>query len=168
MSILDIAVLRADYEDQMKHEPNSKAAKRFVGNRPTLTAFDLMQAGLGHSTIHVNLEQQMIITTEDRLRLHLNELLDATKYRQQWQAPAGMLITELTAVVAANFHETFGISGGQWENFFRTLIVGTIFWLLVVLIRGRGASSADSLIARLKSAQPTDDRSATKGFQTKL
>jgi len=151
----------------MKHGPNSLAAKRIARNRPARTAIDLLQEGLRQSAVHVNIGQHMIITTEDRLRLDLNELSDSTKRRQQWHAPSGMLITELAALVAANFHDAIGISGQQWENFFLILIFGTMFWLLVALISGRRASSPDSLIEKLKAGQPPFDRSTTKGVHGK-
>src|SRR5437762_161242 len=115
------------------------AAKRVPGQKsagpsPTI---DLLHEGIKQSAVHINLGQQMIIVTEDRLRLDLNEFSESTKHRQKWHAPAGMLMTEIAASVTPSFHETIGISGPQWEALFRLLMVVTLFWLLAALIRGR-------------------------------
>jgi hypothetical protein len=118
---------------------------------------------LKQSAVHVNLEQQIIIVTEDRLRLELNELSDSTKHRQGWHAPAAMLITEVAASVASRFHDTIGISGQHWEALFRTLIAVTAVWLLAALIpRGRASSSPDSSIAKLKTGWPRGDQAPQK------
>lgn len=145
------------------------AARRVPGHKSTApnATIDLLHEGLKQSAVHVNLGQQMMILTEDRLRLDLNEWSSSTKRRRQWQVPAGMLLTEVAAFVTSSFHDTVGISGQQWEALFRTLIVVTVFWLLAALVRGRRASSADSLIERLKTGQPRVDRGPTKSSTAK-
>jgi len=137
------------------------AAKRVTGHKPTgpNATIDLLREGLHQSAVHVNLGQQMIILTEDRLRLDLNELSDSTKHRREWHAPAGMLITEIAAFVTSSFHDTIGVSGQQWEALFLALIVVTMFWLLAALVRGRRASSAESLIEKLKTGSATGRQS---------
>jgi hypothetical protein len=149
----------------MKQVPKQTPTKRVPGRRsagPKAT-IDLLHAGLRQSAVHVNLGQNMIVLTEDRLRLDLSELSASTKHRQEWQAPAGMLTSEVAAFITSRFHETIGISGQQWESLFLALIVLTFFWLLAALIRGRRATSADALIEKLKSGQPRTDRNQTKG-----
>jgi hypothetical protein len=64
-----------------------------------------------------------------------------------------MLTTEVAAFVTSSFHDTIGVSGEQWEALFRTLILVTGLWLLIALIRGRRASSTDSLIQKLKTGE---------------
>ncbi len=109
------------------------ALKRVLGHKAAgldATTINLLREALKQSAVHINLGQQMIILTEDRLRLDLNELSDSTKHRREWHVPAGMLITEVAAFVTSSFHNTVGVSGQQWEAFFRTIIVVTMFWLL--------------------------------------
>lgn len=145
-------------------------ARRVPGHKSTgpNATIDLLREGLKQSAVHVNLGQQMIILTEDRLRLELNELSDSTRHRQGWRAPAGMLITEVAVFVTSSFHDAIGISGQQWQALFRTLIVGTVIWLLAELIRGRRSSSADSLIEKLKAGQPRRDQDPTKDYTAPL
>ncbi len=150
----------------MKQVPKSTVGRRVPEHKSTgpNATIDLLREGLKQSAVHVNLGQEMIILTEDRLRLELNELSDSTKHRQGWHAPAGMLITEVAALVTSSFHDTIGISGQQWQAFFRTLIVLTVIWLLVAFVRGRRSFSADSLIGRLKTGQPRRDQGPTKDY----
>ena len=148
----------------MKQGSKPMAAKRVTGHKsagpsPTI---DLLHEGLKQSAVHINLGQQMIIVTEDRLRLDLNDLSDSTKHRQKWHAPAGMFMTEMAASVTSDFHDTVGISGPQWEALFRLLMVITLFWLLAALIRARRGPSADSLIDRLKTGHKRCDQGETK------
>jgi len=160
---LDGVPLCADYEVRMKHRPKPMAGKRVQGDKspgPHAT-IDLFRESLDQSAVHVNLRQDMIVVTEDRLRLDLNKFSNSTRNRNEWHAPVGMLMTEVATFVTASFHDTIGISGQQWQTVFRTLIVLTVFWLLAALIRGRGASSTDSLIERLKAGQPRGNRVPT-------
>jgi len=143
----------------MKQLPKPMVAKRSPGHKSTGpdATIDLLREGLKQSAVHVNLGQEMMVLTEDRLRLELNELSDSAKHRQSWHAPAGVLMTEVAAFVTSSFHDTIGISGQQWQAFFRALIIATVIWLLVALVRGRRSSSADSLIERLKTGLPRRD-----------
>jgi hypothetical protein len=91
----------------------------------------------------VNLGQQMIITTEDRLRLCLEELSESTRHHQEWHAPAGILITEVAACVASSFHDAIGISAQHWEAVFRTLIVITVVFVKENVASGRYRSASE-------------------------
>jgi hypothetical protein len=148
----------------MKQGPKPVGSKRLPRHQSTgpSATVDLLHEGLKRSAVHVNLGQEMIILTEDRLRLDLNELCDSTTYRRGWHAPAGMLITQVAAFVTSSFHDTVGVSGQQWEALFCALIVVTAFWLLAAFIRGHRASSADSLIEKLKAGPPRAGRSPSQ------
>ena len=138
------------------------AAKRARGNRvgPNATV-DLLREGLRQSAVHVNLGQQMIIVTEDRLQLYLRDLSDSARRRQEWHAPAGMLITELGVLVTSSFHDTVGISAQRWQSVFQTLVVLTLIWLLATVVRRRKTSSNESVIEKLKTGQSWGDQNST-------
>ena len=159
MSILDPTSLRDDYEVSMKRMPKAVVAKRAQGHKspgPNAT-IDLRREGFQQSDVHMNLGRQIIVVTEDRLRLELNMFYDSAKHRQGWHVPAGMLLTEVAAFVASSFHDTIGVSGQQWEALFRALMLVTVVWLLAALIRGGRSCSTDSLIENLKTGQPRGD-----------
>ena len=128
------------------------------GPHPTI---DLFRKSFEKSKVHLNLQQDMIVVTEDRLRLDLNDFSNSIRIRHEWQVPAGMLITEVATFLTASFHDALGVSGEQWQALFRALIVLTCVWLLAALFRGRGASSTDLVIERLKAGQPQGDQIPT-------
>jgi hypothetical protein len=105
------------------------------------------------SAIHV----KVIVTTEDRILLGLNELLRAARLRQGWHVPAAMLLTELIACAAANFHEALGLSGQEWNTVLHVLLTVTLLWLVAALIRGGRGPSTSSFIDSLKNGQRSPD-----------
>ena len=149
----------------MKQVPKRAVAKRGHASkaRGPDAATDLLREGLKHSAVHFNLGQQAIVVTEDRMRLDLNELLHSATQRHAWQAPAGILVTEVAAFATSQFHDALGISGQGWDALFRVLLVFTFCWLIVALIRGRRRPSVDSVIESLKTRQQS---SRTGGNQS--
>jgi hypothetical protein len=120
-------------------------------------AVDLMYESIRQSTVHVNVSQEMIVLTEDKLRLNLNSFLYREKKRREWYTPAAMLVTEIAATVTSNFHRSIGVSGDQWQAVFQVLIVLTLIWLASALTKVRRGPPVDSLIDSLKHPlQPTD------------
>jgi hypothetical protein len=84
------------------------AMRDLVSTEPG-SAMDLLQEGLKQSTVHVNVGQEMIVITEDKMRLSLDALIGKAKSRQSWHAPAGMLLTEVGVLTPATF------SRGGWS-----------------------------------------------------
>lgn len=75
--------------------------------------------------------QNVIETTEDKLRLYLIEHRRAVASRQKWAAPATLLFTLITALVTTDFkEEAIGIAGSTWKSFFMLASVATVFWLV--------------------------------------
>jgi hypothetical protein len=142
-------------EVSMRRAPKPVVAKRVQDDDSGVSnaAISLLRQGIEQSEVHVNLGQQMIITTEDRLRLCLKEMSESTKHRWEWQVPAGILVTELATCVTSSFHDAIGVSGQQWEGVFRALTFVTALWLLVALLRALRPASADALVNKLKTGR---------------
>jgi hypothetical protein len=117
------------------------------------TSIDLLHEGIKQSVVHVNVGQQMLVVTEDKMRLGLNELVHAARNRQAWQAPAAMFLTEIAVFTTANFHAAIGVSGDQWQALFRALLVVTFLWLVTAVVRGRPGPSVKSFLDSLKNPQ---------------
>jgi hypothetical protein len=140
MSDVDIELFRAQHKLRMK--------RKAVGiqgsiSKPSARAseIDLLYEGFKQSAVHLNLGQQMIVVTEDKLRIELNDLLMGEESRRAWRVPAGMLLPLFIVFVTANFHTAIGVSGDQWQTIFGTLFVGTFLWLLRVVVGLRPAFS---------------------------
>ena len=105
------------------------------------------------SAIHL----KVIRTTEERILLGLNELLRSARQHQVWHVPAAMLLTELVACAAANFHEALGLSGQEWSTVLHVLLMVTLVWLVAALIRGGRGPSTGAFIDSLKNSQRSPD-----------
>ena|ERR1700680_2222085 len=121
------------------------------------SAVELLHEGMKQSVIHVNVGQQWIIVTEDKIRLGLIDLINAAKNRQAWQTPAAMLLTEIAVFATANFHAAIGVSGDQWQALFGVLLIVTFLWLLTAWVKGGPGPSANSFIDSLKADQQAVD-----------
>jgi hypothetical protein len=83
--------------------------------------------------VHYNLGQDIIITTSDKIRLTLGEVLEKMNKRKEWIAPLGIFLSLLLAICTTTFKEAYGVEADQWFAFF---FVGTIIsfvWLLWAL-----------------------------------
>jgi len=55
------------------------------------------------SSVSLNVSQNLIITTEDKVRLCLSEHLDRMQKRRGWIAPLGILVTILLTLITSTF-----------------------------------------------------------------
>jgi len=108
---------------------------RATQSAPPTEATNLFDDSNRQSVIYFNIAQQILVVTEDRLRLGMNNFLRREKKRREWYTPAGMLISEIAASVTSNFHRAAGVSGDQWQAIFYSLIALTLVWLIVTLTK---------------------------------
>ncbi|MBI2089225.1 MAG: hypothetical protein HYT78_10845 [Deltaproteobacteria bacterium] len=67
----------------------------------------------------INVKQALIVTTEDRVRIHLSGHLANVEKRKGWIAPLGILTTIVIALVTAEFKEnSILFSRATWEAIF--------------------------------------------------
>ena len=96
-----------------------------------LTSIKIDEEMLKTSSYYTNVRQDFIMTTEDKIRLCLIKYQNILKLKNDWIAPAGMLIALIaTLVVASDFKEFLSISPEGWRAIF---IVGMITSFLILL-----------------------------------
>lgn len=104
-----------------------------------------------NTKFHFNLDQNAIITTEDKLRLVLLTHLEHMEHRRSWMAPAGVFIAILTSVVTTNFKDLW-LPAATWQAIF-VLAGGACFvWLLVSLWAAYKAPSIEDVVSELKKS----------------
>lgn len=151
------------YRVSQRHKRVAVSVGRIPQPAHAAGVIDLVSESIRQSDVHVNLSQQMIVVTEDKVRLRLDCFLRREKKRREWHTPAGMLVTEIAAFVTSSFHGAIGISGDQWQAVFRVLIALTLMWLIYALTKVRRGSSVDSLIDSFKDCQKPVDKSSEEG-----
>ena len=76
---------------------------------------DLGKDILEDLTVHENVQQKIIVITEDKLRLILIKRKPIAKFKSDMLVSFGILLTVLAALVSTDFKDTFLIKKENWE-----------------------------------------------------
>ena len=107
---------------------------------------DLVQT----SKVHLNLSQEVIITTEDKLRLCFASHVEAFKHKQAWIAPVSLFATFLIVFATSSFKE-FIFPAATWQAIFVIGAVTTGIWSIVSIIKALSSRrKLDDLINDIK------------------
>ncbi len=101
--------------------------------------------------VHVNLAQNAIVITEDKVKLCLIEHLSRTEARREWTTPGGILLTILVIFPTTTFQD-FGLAAATWKAMFVIGALAAGVWLVKAIIRCRNAPTVDDIVATMKRA----------------
>lgn len=104
---------------------------------------------LRRSEVHLNVREQYIITTEDKVRLCLTQRMATMEQRNAWIAPATTLTALVTAIVTTDFKDV-GLSKYTWQAVFVVLSIFSAAWLAWALFRLWKAPSLDDVVHEIK------------------
>lgn len=96
---------------------------------------DIQQEMSDQLTVHKSLDQEIIVTTADKIRLCLIENKECLRTKNEWILPLTLLITIVATLLATDFKE-FLLSAAVWEAIF---ILGSIICVIWLLKSGRTA-----------------------------
>jgi hypothetical protein len=99
--------------------------------------------------IVVNLQQQVLITTEDKIRLCLGANLAKMERRKDWIAPLGVVVAIVATLVSADFKSSLSLEGGTWKAIFIVALVLAVGWLVRCLRMAGASPSLDKIIVEL-------------------
>lgn len=100
--------------------------------------------------IYYNTEQEVIYTTEDRLRLCLITYIEKVTKKEAWLAPFGMLVTIIVTLVTSTFHD-FGFAAETWQAIFVVLVLCSAVWLVYTLQYCKGKVTIDTIVNEMKN-----------------
>ena len=114
--------------------------------------------------VHRNLQQEIIVTTTDRMRLCLMRHQAILSGRTAWIAPLGILSALVGVLVAADFRDRLFLDKDQWKLIFTIGIGASAVWLLFSLLHSgrnlwvswkKGAEgTVDDILNELKATTP--------------
>lgn len=105
--------------------------------------------------IHWNLEQIVIVTTEDKLRLCLQNAIGNLGTKWGWWTPLALLVTLVLALTTAEFKDQFAISAARWHAIFLILAAISLGWTIVAIYKAvRIKVSVDLIVAEIKHQSP--------------
>lgn len=99
--------------------------------------------------IHLNVNQTIIITTEDKVRLCLSSHVDNLQRKYDWIAPFGISLATVTSLTTADFTD-FILTAELWNAIFVLISIATLLWLIWALYRIRNSTSVETIIGDLK------------------
>jgi hypothetical protein len=103
------------------------------------------------SKFHLNLGQDVIVITEDKLRLSLRDVVDSLGIRRAWIAPMSLLITILLVFATTSFQQ-FIFDAATWRAVFILCAAGTFVWSCYSIYKAVGISvDIDHVIDGVKS-----------------
>jgi hypothetical protein len=105
-------------------------------------------------TVHKRLDQEVVITTVDKIKLCLIKNRDCLLNKKDWLLPLALLVTFLTSLVAATFND-FLLKPEVWKAIYVLGSIICFIWLVISLLKLRkiiGKGSIDEIVKELKSS----------------
>lgn len=96
-----------------------------------------------------SLPQDVITTTEDKVRLTLLGYLKKTEKKKGWLTPMGLTIS-LTLTLMLSAFKDWGLSADTWKAIFIIGDVASFVWLVYAVIQSFHSVKIDDVIAELK------------------
>lgn len=102
------------------------------------------------SQVHLmNLPQEVITTTEDKVRLCLSEHLKRMEQKRGWVTPLGILVALIATLMTTNFKDA-GLDAATWKAIF-IIATGLSFgWLIYSVIKALRSEKIEDIIGELK------------------
>jgi len=104
------------------------------------------------SKVYSNLGQEIIISTEDKIRLCLIEHLSRMEKRKAWVTPLGILLTILIVFPTTTFRDFIFLSADSWKAIFVLGCLLSAVWLIKSLWEGRVSSSLTDVVKSIKAS----------------
>lgn len=101
--------------------------------------------------VHVNVDQEIIQITEDKLRLILKDHLETITQSTSWVAPLGVMISIITTFCTAKFDTFIGLGPEFWKSLFTLAGIASLAWLFVAWRNGQNVMTLDAFISKVKN-----------------
>ena len=104
--------------------------------------------------IHKNLTQDVIMTTQDKLRLALIEHRDVLSSKREWISAGSLALSLLSTILLTTFQDKLGLSADTWRALYGLFFSLAMVWLissLVNLVKNRKRRDIDYLIKEIKT-----------------
>jgi hypothetical protein len=109
----------------------------------------LIQEFLGAEELHINVDQTVIITTEDKLELCLNKHLKKAERKTAWLAPGSIFLAVLATLLTTSFKD-FILSAEAWKAIFIIVDIATFAWFIIALCLAGNSVGVKDIIEELK------------------
>jgi K+-sensing histidine kinase KdpD len=101
------------------------------------------------SEVHLNVSQEVIITTEDKVQLCLSKYLKRMERKQSWITPLGIVLAIALTLVTSSFRD-IGLDAATWRAIFILGGIISIFWLVWSIKEAFQSKKIGDVVAELK------------------
>ena len=99
--------------------------------------------------VHMNVSQNVIVITEDKLRLHLSNASKRMERKNVWIAPLGIFLAIILSFVTADFKDFF-LKAATWKAVFIIAGVLSFVWFILAILQYKNAEEIDDIIEKFK------------------
>jgi hypothetical protein len=111
---------------------------------------DLVTKKVQVAGVHPNVQQEVILITEDKVRLCLNANFQRAARSRQWVTVGGMILTFLLTLTTAEFRDFAGLRSQEWRGVMIAALALACCWFLVSLRWAMRVPTIDQIVFELK------------------
>ena len=103
--------------------------------------------------VHKNLTQDVILTTQDKLRLALIEHRDVLAGKREWISAGSLALSLLSTLLLTTFEDKLGLSASTWQALYGLFFAFALIWLvksLIILAKNRKRAEISYLIKEIR------------------
>ncbi|MGN8197913.1 hypothetical protein ACS8Y6_04410 [Salinisphaera sp. RV14] len=126
---------------------------------------DLQEDFSRQLTVHKSLDQEVIVTTADKVHLCLIKHRDKLTAKREWTLPASICITLVASLTAAQFRDFF-LDAAVWKALFIISTIITFIWFCFAVKKAwdnRQSGDIDEIVEALKAHSGNNASNYTKG-----
>jgi hypothetical protein len=115
----------------------------------------------GEVIVHKNLTQDVVLTTEDKLKLALIQHREVLISRSEWLGSATLALSFLSSLLLTNFKDIGPLTADTWRAVYLIFFLLAFARLLNVLYKmyvNRKKASVDYVIKMIKQSRGQDDK----------
>jgi hypothetical protein len=114
----------------------------------------------GEVVIHKNLTQDVVVTTEDKMKLTLIEYREILSSRSEWLGAATLAFSFLSTLLLTTFKNIGPLSAATWQAvylIFFLLAFARLINVLVKMYQNRKKASINYIIRKIKQSGNVED-----------
>lgn len=101
------------------------------------------------SEVNINVSQQVLITTKDKVNLTLSNYLKGMESKRSWIAPLGIFTTILVTLSTTTF-KNVGLNAEIWRDIFIFVAGVALLWLVLSINEARKSKKIEDFYEELK------------------
>jgi len=114
----------------------------------------------GEVIIHKNLTQDVVLTTEDKLRLALIQHRETLNSRAEWLGAGTLALSFLSTLLLTTFKDVGPLSASTWQAVYLIFFVLALARLVNILVKmyvNRKKATIDYVIRRIKQSASQEE-----------